>query len=77
MPQSSNDFLFYLAIAVISVFVIGILLFELVSFFSKFSQELKFIKSELKRTDGAEHRYWKKQKRKLWLSLIPFVNYKE
>jgi hypothetical protein len=53
------------------------LLFELISFFSKFSHELKFIKSELKRTDGAEHRYWKKQKRKLWLSLIPFVNYKE
>jgi len=40
-----------------------------------FSQELNYINSEIMRSEGQELKYWKKQRRRLWLSLIPFVKY--
>jgi hypothetical protein len=47
----------------------------LVSFINDFSQELRYLNSEIRRTDGAERRHWIRQRRRLWLSLIPFVRY--
>lgn len=46
-----------------------------VSFMTAFTKELDYIKEEIKRTEGAEQRYWRKRKRKLWRSLLPFVKY--
>lgn len=42
----------------------------------KFAMWLKYLNSEIGRTDGSERRYWKRQKRRLWLSIIPFVRYR-
>ena len=36
----------------------------------KFSRELQYINMEIARTTGSERKYWKKQRRKLWLSLL-------
>ena len=41
-----------------------------------FSQELDYIKREIIRTSGAEREYWIREKRKLWLSLLPFYRRK-
>ncbi len=41
-----------------------------------FSKELKLINIEIGRTTGREQRHWKKKKKRLFLSLIPFVKYK-
>ena len=49
-----------------------LLLLKLGIFIDNFRRELKYIKVEIARTDGGERRYWKHQKKKLWLSLIPF-----
>lgn len=38
----------------------------------EFSKDLRYINREISRTEGAERRYWQRQKRQLWLSLIPF-----
>lgn len=38
----------------------------------RFSRELQYIKLEIGRTRGAERKYWKRKKRRLWLSLLPF-----
>ena len=37
-----------------------------------FRHELKYIKMEIRRSAGKERRYWLHEKKKLWLSLIPF-----
>lgn len=61
-----------------SLFVFAVLLLcvtGLVLFFRDFSKELKRINLEIRRTRGEEQKYWKSRKRRLWLSLIPFVRY--
>ena len=37
-----------------------------------FGQELRYIKCEIKRSSGAEREHWVHEKRRLWLSLLPF-----
>ena len=49
-----------------------LLLLKLGIFIDNVRRELKYIKMEINRSDGGERRYWKHQKKKLWLSLIPF-----
>ncbi len=61
-------------------FLIGIpLIFTLLVGFAfqirDFKQELKYLNCEIERTEGEEQKYWIRQRRKLWLSLIPFVKY--
>lgn len=76
MPQANNpDTELYLLISIIAVFFLFLLLFGLVSFFNNFFRELKYINCEIQRTDGSERRYWIRKRRRLWLSLIPFVKY--
>lgn len=64
--------------------VIGVLLVVVVAFFvivffiglimkiNDFTNELNYINREIGRTTGGEQRYWKREKRRLWLSLLPF-----
>lgn len=40
-----------------------------------FNRELRYIKTEIGRTEGREQAHWKKKKRRLWLSLLPFFRY--
>ena len=41
----------------------------------KFRWELKRLNIEIGRTTGEEQKRWRALRRKLWLSLIPFVKY--
>lgn len=53
--------------------VLGFFLF--VSIFLKirtFRKELTYINKELRRNTGASRKYWLEQRKKLWLSLLPF-----
>ena len=43
-----------------------------VKYICNFKDELDYINMEIYRTVGDERRYWQKEKKKLWLSLIPF-----
>lgn len=52
------------------------LLVKFVMWINDFSHELRYLNNEISRTDGSEQRYWKHQKRRLWLSIIPFVRYR-
>ena len=42
---------------------------------NSFSQKLDYIKMEIQRSRGEERRYWIREKRRLWLSLLPFCRY--
>ena len=53
-------------------------LFLSVCFFARiegFRYEMQYINGEIRRTEGSERAYWIKRRRRLWLSLIPFVRY--
>jgi len=75
MPENNLDTELYWLIGIVAVFILILLLFGLVSFINDFSQELRYLNIEIRRTDGAERRHWIRQRRRLWLSLIPFVRY--
>ena len=78
MPEANNpDTALYWLIGIVAAFFLFLLLFGLVSFINDFSSELRYLNSEIGRTTGGERRYWKRQKRRLWLSLIPFVKYRQ
>ncbi len=65
-PVISMLFAVVIAFFIISLFV------ALVVRIKGFIWELDSINREIGRTSGEEQRYWKRQKRRLWLSLLPF-----
>lgn len=75
MPENNPDTELYWLIGIVAAFFLIIVLFGLVSFINDFSQELRYLNNEIRRTYGAERRHWIRQRRRLWLSLIPFVRY--
>ena len=75
MPENNPDTGLYWLVGIVAVFFLILLLFGLVSFINDFSSELRYLNNELRRTDGAERRHYIRQRRRLWLSLIPFVKY--
>ena len=65
---------------VVSVFI-GIvfaisLLYRCFTFWDWFVSELRYLNMEIERAKGVERSYWLRRKRKLWRSLIPFVEYR-
>lgn len=42
---------------------------------NEFMQELRYLNTEISRTTGEQRRHWLRCRRRLWLSLIPFVRY--
>lgn len=77
MPETNPDSELYLLIGVVVVVILLPMLIGLVVFINDFSSELRYLNNEIGRTTGGERRYWKRQKRRLWLSLIPFVKYRQ
>lgn len=65
-------YVFVIVFLLIFVIMIGATFLQ---WLSDFIMELKYLDCEIKRTTGKEQRYWIRQKRKLWLSLLPFVKY--
>ncbi len=60
-----------IVLCIITVLVIFNLFFSL----REFQRELIYLNCEIKRSHGAERRHYIKRRRRLWLSLIPFVKY--
>ncbi|MGN0492012.1 MAG: hypothetical protein ACI4F7_00035 [Acutalibacteraceae bacterium] len=49
-----------------------LLIIRLVLFAEEFRHKLKIIKMEINRNTGDERLHWQHEKRRLWLSLLPF-----
>ena len=64
---------FLLIITIISAIVI---LTAIIFKVRNFSQELEYINCEILRSQGREKLYWQRKRKKLFLSLIPFVRYR-
>ena len=61
--------------ALAACLLVGVLIVFLVIRLPEFKRELWYINMEIERSDEEEKLVWKKKKRKLLLSLIPFVRY--
>lgn len=61
-----------LLVAIVIIFFVIVFLVGLVIKINEFSHELDYINREIGRTTGGEQRYWKREKHRLWLSLLPF-----
>lgn len=59
----------------IAVFVLIGLAIWLARFVETFSKELRYLNMEIGRTEGRERMHYLRRRRRLWLSLIPFVKY--
>lgn len=68
-----EDNIWLFAIIIIGGIFCIALLVKFAMWMNEFSRELRFLNNEIGRTNGEERRYWIAQKRRLWLSLIPFV----
>ena len=76
MTEAKNlDTGLYVLIGIFAAFILVILFVNLCMFANDFSRELKYVNGEINRTEGAEQRCWIRKRRRLWLSLIPFVKY--
>ena len=70
-----NSLIIWLAAGTVGVIILAALILNFVEWHRAFSGELKHINSEIERTDGRERAYWKKKKKRLLLSLLPFFKY--
>ena len=75
MHENGSEILFNLLVGIVVIFLIFISLVAISSYINNFSYELKTINHELNRSTGSKRRYWIRRKRKLWLSLLPFIKY--
>jgi hypothetical protein len=75
MPEYSFQDEQYFLIVILATIILTGLFVGLVRFCVAFTRELRYVNNEIKRTRGAERKYWLQQRRRLWLSLIPFVKY--
>lgn len=72
--NSANPIVIF-AIAAVVLLILFVILIGLIQFYNEFITELQYLSSEIERTDGEERAYWISRKRRLWLSLLPFVKY--
>ena len=76
MPEEGNfDAGIWLLVAIVAIIFSLAILCGLCIFINDFFSELRYLNNEIGRTDGEEHRHWIRQRRRLWLSIIPFVRY--
>lgn len=62
-------------IEAVLLLLLFVILIGFIQFSNEFITELQYLNSEIERTDGEERAYWISQRRRLWLSLLPFVKY--
>lgn len=68
----SFDEVMIVVLVLLVLVIVFPIIFYLVKNIYNFKDELDYINMEIRRTVGGERRYWQNEKKKLWLSLIPF-----
>ena len=52
--------------------IVFLLILRLVFSLDSLKRDIRYVNMEIRRTRGSERKAWQKEKRRLWLSLIPF-----
>ena len=75
MPVEETNTELYQLTSVIVLIILFVLIGAMVRFFSAFTRELTYLNCEIRRSEGQERKYWLRKRRRLWLSILPFVKY--
>lgn len=75
MNQSTNDMGIYLIFGICIGFLLIVVLIGFMKWLLDFRGELHYLNIEIHRTRGKEQTYWIRKRRRLWLSILPFVRY--
>lgn len=75
MLTDTANYGFYVIAIIFGALLALLLLAALIRFLIDFLQELSYLNKEIKCNHGRERKYWLEQRRKLWLSLIPFYKH--
>ena len=75
MPETFTEAELYASCNVIIFLILFGLLIKVLLVLKDFSQELRYLNCEIRRSTGEERKSWVRQRRRLWLSLLPFVEY--
>ena len=70
-----DDALLWVAIGIPAALVLVILIVNFCRFCVEFTRELRYLNMEIARSEGTEQVHWRRKKRRLWLSVLPFVKY--
>lgn len=73
--MNDNNTVLFLLIGVVAVLVFLMLLIAFITFLNDFKSELRYLNNEIRRTEGRERKHYLRRRRRLWLSLLPFVKY--
>ena len=61
--------------AIVGAILLCLAIVRFAMWFQWFQKELRYVNKEIARTLGKEQQHWRKRKKRLLLSLIPFVGY--
>lgn len=75
MEVTASDTLIFVLGALVGVVLLAAAILRFVTWINEFQQELDMLNTEIARNTGTEQQYWLKRRRRLWLSIIPFVRY--
>jgi len=67
--------LVWVLLGIIGTIVLIAIIISFAEWFTFFKKELRHLNLEIARTDGSEKEHWKKRKKRLLLSIIPFFRY--
>lgn len=76
MTNPISESILVTAMIIIGILILFFVVVEAVIRLQQFAKDLTRINREIHRADPVEKHYWLKKRRRLWLSLIPFVPYK-
>ncbi|MBQ0084348.1 MAG: hypothetical protein KBS52_06255 [Clostridiales bacterium] len=60
-------------IALVAIIIVGGITARIIKKFGSFKRKLSYINMEISRTTGGERKQWKRRRRKLWISWLPFT----
>lgn len=75
MGMDTSTMLIVILGAAVGLVLVAAFGLRFISWLTEFQHELRYINNEIGRTTGREKKRWKKRKRKLLLSILPFVRY--
>lgn len=65
-----------LIVGIVIVLAVVLFLAVFLPWLRDFRHEMRYINMEIQRNRGREREHWVKRKRRLWLSILPFVKYR-
>ena len=65
----------YIGLGILGVLALIFVVAVFIPWLQDFRHELKYLNSEIQRTEGREQRHWIKKKKRLMRSILPFFHY--